>query len=340
MDVICPACSKKYGGDVEFCDIDGSKLIPQSEMRPRIRKDELKALAHPTENSRFILALVASVPAAIVAVMLVFVSYGLLLVYVGLIIFSAWFGLSIMKARLMANSVQVSRKNFPEIHETTIEVKRILGYRDPIEIYIVEEGSVNAVLAKFFKTKFIILNSTLVSDMLDNGRIVQMRWVIARFVGALQAKHTRLSLLRILIDGIEKIKIFGLFILPYERATQYSGDQIGLAVCNDLDQALIAFDKLMVGNELADRVQFRGLVEQALDVRESFFALLARLLSPHPHMVSRYLNLLAFARWRYPGMFDDYMARFDSLTSGDIEALLPKYAYQPAVRRELLDGGD
>jgi len=335
MDAVCPKCSRKYGAGTIFCDIDGAKLISQNGARPRIQQDELQLLLHPTEHSRFMLALLVAIPVAIVAIVLVFVSFGLLLVYVGLITFSVWFGLSIAKASLMANSVRVSAKNFPAIHEVTTEVKYTLDYDEPIDIYIIEEGSVNAFLAKFFQTKFIILNSELVKDMLDNGKIVQMKWIIARFVGALKAKHFRLNLLRIVIDSIEKIKIFNLFILPYERATQYSGDQIGLAVCNDLNQAMTAFDKFMVGNDLADRVEFQGLIEQALDVRDSFFAMLARLFSTHPHMVSRYLNLLAFARWRYPRMFDEYIARFDGATSSSINAILPNYAYELSGRQEL-----
>jgi len=332
---ICPTCSRKYGAGTGFCDLDGSKLISLGDTKPRIQQDEFKLLLHPTEHSRFILALLVSIPAAIIAVVLVFASFGLLLVYVGLITFSVWFGLSIAKANLMANSVRVSEKNFPAIHEVAMEVKYTLDYQKAIDIYIIEEGSVNAFLAKFFQTKFIVLNSELVKDMLDNGKLVQMKWIIARFVGALKAKHFRLDLLRIVIDSIEKIKIFNLLILPYERAMQYSGDQIGLAVCNDLNQAMTAFDKFMVGNDLAHRVEFQGLVEQAIDVRDSFFATLARLFSTHPHMVSRYLNLLAFARWRYPRMFDKYIAQFDGVASSNINAILPNYTYDFSGQQEL-----
>ena len=42
------------------------------------------------------------------------------------------------------------------------EVKGILSYDKEIPIYIVQAGMVNAFIAKFFKTKFIILNSKLV----------------------------------------------------------------------------------------------------------------------------------------------------------------------------------
>jgi len=219
----------------------------------------------------------------------------------------------------------VSDENFPEIQQILEDVKRILGYDKDIEVFIVEEGSVNAALAKFFRTRFIVLNSELVRGMLERGKIVQMKWVIARFVGALQAKHYRLDLLRILVDNIEKLQVLNLFLLPYERATQYSGDQIALAVCGDLEQSMIAFEKLLVGNDLSNRVGIRGILEQAAELRGDIFAFIARLGSSHPHMVSRCLNLLSFARSRYPQMFAQYLADHPELVDANLDRLLPAY---------------
>jgi Zn-dependent protease with chaperone function len=161
--------------------------------------------------------------------------------------------------------------------------------------------------------------------MLEKDKVTQLRWIIARFVGALKAKHSRLQFLRILVESIEKVKIFNIFLLPYERATQYSGDQIGLAVCGDLNQVMIAFQKFMVGNKLSEKVDFRGILDQSRDIQGSFFALLALLPSTHPHTVTRFLNLLSFAKWRYPKMFEEYTAQFKDIPPQKIEELLPSY---------------
>ncbi len=327
MELICPNCARTYNEEATFCEVDGTRLVPMDQLKRKIRPSDLKQYLHPTEESRFVLALVVCAPVALLALYLTFLSYGIVLIYVGLIAFGVWFGLEVLKARLTANSVRVSKHNFPEVHEVLLEVKHVLDYKENIGVFVIEEGTVNALLAKFFRTKFIILNSALVQDMIQEQKLVQMRWIIARFIGALQAKHYRLDFLRILIESIEKIKIFNFFILPYYRATQYSGDQIGLAVCEDLRQAMLAFDKFMVGNELASRVNFQGLVQQGLEIRGNLFAMIARLLSTHPHLISRYLNLLAFARRQFPQLYEEYVASLDDQTVSGVNRLLPSYGH-------------
>lgn len=170
-----------------------------------------------------------------------------------------------------------------------------------------------------------MLNSDVIDGMPPDKCRAQLIWIIGRFVGALKAKHLRLQLLSIIVNSIEKIKIFNLLILPYERATQYSGDQIGIALCNDLQSSIEAFDKLIIGKDLAKDVQIKGLLEQAHDLNYSFFGWLSKMLSTHPHMTDRYLNLMAFSRFKYPSEFKNYIDQFDNVTASKIGTLLPRY---------------
>ncbi|MBK9013907.1 MAG: M48 family metallopeptidase [Saprospiraceae bacterium] len=250
-------------------------------------------------------------------------SKGLLLLYILAIVFLIWFGLSIVKARLVANALKVSVKNFPEIKQIVDEVKLVLDYRRNVDVYIVEEGSVNAMLARFFGTRFIILNSELVSDMLEGQNIIQLKWIIGRFIGAMKTKQIRLDILTSFIENLEQLHLLNIFLLPYTRATQYSGDNIGLAVCQDLNQVMMAFDKFLVGNDLARRVNFEGVLEQGKAIEGNFFTVLARIFSPFPHTVSRYLNLLAFAKWRYPEQFYAYIRKQNLEICTDVGVALP-----------------
>jgi Zn-dependent protease with chaperone function len=290
----------------------------------KIPLDSLKKAEHPNLNSRFNLALIVCIPVALVGLILTFTTFGLILIFIGLLIFFVWFGLNIAKAKLIANSVRVSNKNFQEIFEIYQDVKKTLDYDKEVPIYIIEEGTVNAVIIKFFKTKFIVLHSGLVVDMQGNNKL-QMKWIIGRFIGALKAKHFKINFLRILIDSIEKIKIFNFFILSYERATQYTGDNIGLLVCENVEQVFCAFDKLLVGNNLSKQIQFEGLIDQARDVKDNFFALLARLVSSHPHLVDRYLNLIAFAQKSYPEQFEAFIEKYNKTQLIEVASLLPYY---------------
>lgn len=277
----------------------------------KITAEEFKSLLHPTEDSRFDLALFIVIPVVGLGLLFLLKTAMFAFIFIGAIAISVWFGMRLLKASLTANAVKVSPSNFPEIHMILEEVQYVLDYHKDVRIYIVEEGTVNAFLAKFFKTELIILNSELVEDMIQPEKLLQAKWVIARFVGSLKAKHTRLFFVRVIIDSLEKLQIFNLFLLPYERAIQYSGDQIGLAVCKDLDQSLVAFYKFMVGNQLSHRVNPAGIAEQEREM--DIFTSIARLFSTHPHVVDRFANLITFAERRYPNMHSAYMRKHKQL---------------------------
>jgi Zn-dependent protease with chaperone function len=270
----------------------------------KISAEELSRLKHSTETTSFNLAMLVVITILGIGLLWLVLSFGGILLLLGVIVGSVWLSLQLAKAHLISNNLRVSKKNFPEIYAMLQEVTYVLDYHEKVDIYIVEDGAVNAFLAKFFDTKFIILNSELVKDMLKDDSKLQLKWVIARFVGGLKAKHDKVILARVIIDSIEKLKIFNLLLLPYERAIHYSADQIGLAVCGDLEQSLIAFQKFMVGNDLARMVGYEGILEQKNDM--GFFAAWIRLFSSHPHTVDRYVNLLNFAQANYQDMYNTY----------------------------------
>lgn len=282
---------------------------------------------YPKEDNRFVIAMAVGIPVTVIALILTLVSLGLILLYVGLTVFIVWISLSIAKMSLIGNSVRVSKDNFPEILEVYQEVKTKLNYNQNVPIYVVNEGEVNALLAKFFRTRFIVLNSELVKDMVGQPqKRAQMTWVISRFIGSLRAKHFRAQLLKVIFETIEKIKVFNLFLLPYERATQYTGDNIGMLVTGNVDASITALNKLLIGNDLAKDVAFRGIINQGVDLDQSpVFSFLARSFSSHPHLVNRYLNLLAFANKEFPEQFNKYLDNFDNQTKHMLFSVLPRY---------------
>jgi Zn-dependent protease with chaperone function len=292
-----------------------------------ITNKQFKNAIYPKENNRFKWAMIIGIPIAILGLIATIATFGLIFIYVAFVAFIVWFSLSIAKMGLIGNSVKVSNLNFPEIFNIYNEVRQELSYHKEIQIYIIEEGSVNALLAKFFNTKFIVLNSELVKDMINSEKnLVQMKWIIARFIGALKAKHFRTTILRLIFENVEKIKIFNLIILPYERATQYTGDNIGMLITKNVEQSFNAFNKLMLGNDIANKIKFNGIVEQGIELKNSsVFSFLARAFSTHPHLVNRYLNLLAYARKEFPEQFNNYIENFDNNTQRNIYYLLPRY---------------
>ncbi len=274
----------------------------------KFSEDELVRLKHPTEDYSFQLALAVCIPVALVIFFTTFLSDSIFLILLVLIIGAIWLVHAMAKAYLVGNSIRVSKKNFPEIHKIIDEVKYTLDYDKEIQVFVIDEGNVNAFLAKFFKIKYIILNSELVEDMLNEKTIFQLKWIIARFVGALKMKHLRLDIFRVVLEGIEKLKVFNLLIYPYERAVQLTGDNIGLLVSNNLSESIHTFDKFLVGNTLAERVNLSGVLEQGRETNRSIIASMVRLFSAHPHVIDRYLNLLAIGKQCFPRQYAAYIS--------------------------------
>jgi hypothetical protein len=113
------------------------------------------------------------------------------------------------------------------------------------------------------------------------------------------------------------------FLLPYYRPAQYTGDQIGLRITGDLTASLQVIVRMLAGKNIAPSIGVRGLIEQADDVRHRALHRLTQLTTERPHLVNRYLNLLAFAKTAVPEQFQRFRDELDDTTRRRLDALLP-----------------
>jgi hypothetical protein len=114
---------------------------------------------------------------------------------------------------------------------------------------------------------------------------------------ALCGNHLRI------LEAAEVLKYVAPFIRPYYRATAYSGDQIGMMCCSDLEAALEATRRLLVGGELASELTAGAVMPQALLVKRRLLPRLVQLLAVEPHVTNRYANLLCFGRYHAPELW-------------------------------------
>ena len=119
--------------------------------------------------------------------------------------------------------------------------------------------------------------------------------MIARHIGALKARAWRLDPLLVILQAANALQFVKPFLLPYYRSIAYSGDQIGLVCSGSVEAALEATGRLLVGKELADRLRRRRL-PQAGAGQVRLLPRFAQFLSPTPHVINRYQNLLMYAR--------------------------------------------
>lgn len=280
-------------------------------------KEELNSLRHPTEVSRFWITLIVIVPVLIAAVGFTLVSLGGLLIPLGFIIFLIWIVTKLLSAQFLGNSIQVSADNFPAIAEALNEFQEKFGYKGQIDAYVYEEGTYNALLVPLLRRKLLLLNS----DIIDNAESDnEVRWIVARFVGSLASKHYRFLWLQAVVGSIEKLLVFNLLMYPYERAVVKSGDQLGLyAIDGDIESAIRASHKLMVGGPLGGRINLAGVLRQHGLISGSFFGWLAKCVSPFPHLTTRIVNLLRFSGEHYPDQLRALLANANSDTKSLVQ---------------------
>jgi hypothetical protein len=267
--------------------------------------EQFRRCRHPRQAARFWLAIFFSVLATLIAIALIVFSFGLVLLYVGLIVLAVWITLNIFYATFLANAVKVTDRNYPRLQSILDEMRTRVGLGKPVEMFVYQQGEFNAYFRRFFARRAIFLNSELLETGVTDD---ELRWLIGRFVGQVKARH-RLGVLTWMISLAERVLIFNVFIYPYVRATAYTGDRLALAcIDGDISTATSAMNKLLVGRGIGYTIDPAGLNEQNRLVKASFFAFLARLFNPLPHTLPRYADLIGFASRRFPTRFQQFAA--------------------------------
>ena len=292
------------------------------EPTPPMTNEVFLSHKHPLQRRRFALALFfALILFPLIGVGLV---AGTIVLVVPLFALLIWMTGRMLYAKFMGNCILVSELNYPRINTIGEDLKAVIGYNKPVNIFVYEQGNFNAYLFKFFfYRRAVFLNSELLEAGVSDD---ELRWLIGRFIGYLKARR-QAGFWGWTIRAAQQLGFFNLFLLPYERALVYSGDRIALAVINgDISTAVAAMQKLMVGRQLGYSVNPSGMVDQHRKVKGSFFAFLARLAMHFPHMTARYVDLIDFAKQRYPAQY----SRFEAENPG-LPADLPQLAALPDV---------
>ncbi len=266
---------------------------------------EFGRCVHPREMPRLLLALLFAVPISLViaAATLLTPMGGVVLSVIFLICFLLWFAYEIFYALLLGNWILVSEDNYPRLHDLLQEMKQRIGIANNVDIIVYEQAAFASFFQMLFARRAIFITSELVAQGVTDD---ELRWLIGRWVGYMRSKR-RLGPLRLVVALVQQIPALNLFIFPYERATVYTGDRVGLAaVDGDISTAISTMNKLMVGREVGYSVNPAGMVRQHRRVKGSFFGFLARLMSPLPHMTARYIDLIGFAEREYPSRAEEF----------------------------------
>jgi hypothetical protein len=300
----------------------------------------LRSLTYPGEGWRFVVAAVGSA-AVLLLVLGLLLAAGVARLVVGVIVLGlivglVWLGLQLARARLLGNSVKVTPASFPYLHELVQDVRRQLDYRRRVDVYVTHKSEPSVSLITYLSTHIILIEGGLTAELLAVPNRAQLRFLIARHIGALKARHYRLDVLLVMLNAADALQLAKPFVFPYYRSTAYTGDQIGLACCGSLDAALEATGRLLVGKELAPEMPLGGVVPQACVVKERALPRLAQFLSSDPHAINRYVNLLMYGRLHDIETWQRLCAKLTPTQADDLDELWmgsPHFQRAEAARR-------
>ena len=129
-----------------------------------ISKKDLEKLRHPSEYSRFILTLFVLIPFVLVIAAIIIFSFGMILIMIPFVLLSLWLGMKLLVASLLNKKVRVSSKSFPTVWAAIKKAKEEFSYKGPIDAYVYEASSYNAMILPLLTKKVILLNSDVLAD--------------------------------------------------------------------------------------------------------------------------------------------------------------------------------
>lgn len=311
-------------------DCDAPTLVLDRPVSPaNVRPSEpldIRALLHPTEHSRLLIALSSAAVVFGIVAMMAYASAGwtILAEYSGYLVafgVAVWLSLQIVRSRLLGGAVRVSETTLPELQAVFDEVRARLDYHKRVDVYVMDKVAGGSAMTSYLGTRLIQIEGDLAAELLDQERHAELTYLIGRHIGQLKARHQRLMPIFLAISVIDSLKFLKPFLAPYLRATAKSGDQIAAACCGDIRATAGTMNRLLVGKDLGPRLAVKGILDQAATVRRRWLPRLAQLFMNTPHATNRYLNLLAFFARTAPAEINAWRASLDHATAARLTAV-------------------
>lgn len=283
QSVECPGCSHSFS-------VPQPRTTPARINQPKSRIDR-SVLRDPKEGKAFGWLIFFSLIAWLLLAVWIISSLGVVLIIIGLIAFVRWIVGLFVLAHIKTNTVQVSEKQFPEIHAIARDFAGRLGQSLPA-IYVMQEGTWNAFAARFAWQREVILLSGAIDSLLLKGNMNQLAWVVGHELGHHYAGH-----LNFWRHATAQMGSWFVWVgLWHRRRCELTCDRYGLACANSLPESLLALCNMTVGAQLASQVNIDEAIAQWQRHRSEFIVKYRTLYSMYPHLLSRMEELTKSAQ--------------------------------------------
>lgn len=207
---------------------------------------------------------------------------------------------TMQRNELLGHSVKVTRRQFPELYDTTAECARRLGIGMPT-VYVTQSPEINASTFGTDDEAFIVLNSALV-DMFEPD---ELHFVIGHECGHLHNNHVVYhTAANSLARGLGVFVKWAaapasLALSAWSRRGEITCDRAGLVCCQSETAAINAMLKLAVGSQkLFEKIELEEYLQQAESIKEGF-GRFQEYFRSHPYLPKRIRALQLFAQSSY-----------------------------------------
>lgn len=204
------------------------------------------------------------------------------------------------KNELLGKSVEVTRRQFPNLYETVVDCAERLDIAPPA-VYVSQSKALNAGTYGTDTEAFIVLNSGLI----DRFEREELEFVIGHECGHLQNNHVvYATAAEFLAQGVGSFVRWAVApakvaLSAWSRRGEITCDRSGLLCCRDAEVAYRAIMKLAVGSdELMEEIDIDEYMNQ-LDDLQSGFGRFREYLEDHPYLPKRVEALRLFADSSY-----------------------------------------
>lgn len=254
---------------------------PPASAAPPVLDADLKRLRDPRENTALVLLYVASVPVWLLLVVWCFMSFGIPLIFIGIIWLFVVFGELWFAAHLKTNAVRVSPTQLPEVFRVVQSCCDRLGMECP-EVYVMQHNIWNAFATKIFRHRMVVLFSGAVDSILLKGDLQQLTWLVGHELGHHWAGHLNVS------QKLAKAGGWLIWVnLWHSRRSELTCDRVGMYCAGSLKASQLALVNATVGAQLAAKVNVGEAAMQWQMHSREFFVRYRTLYATHPHLLAR-----------------------------------------------------
>lgn len=239
-------------------------------------------LVYPRERSLGAITLVLGL---LVWLLLIFGTFGVALVFMGIGFILYLFAQSALIAHIKGNGVELSQAQMPDLYAQFRDCCARLGIDHPPQAYILNgNGGLNAFATKFLGAQFVVLMSDVVDAM---GKHVDgVRFYLGHELGHLRMNHLTGQLLR---WPVLWLPLLG---AAYSRARESTCDRHGLACCSSGEGAARALAALSSGSERWQQIDIAAYRKQT-EKSSGFWMSFHELIGGYPWLTKRAARVMS-----------------------------------------------